>query len=187
MSNQQKILDAILSEAKADADKIIGEAKAKADAVIDAAKAKANTEKEAAMKIAGNEAEKAYAKEISGAEMKSKKMILAAKQKAIADVVSGVKNKLGSLPEEEYSKFILSMVENAGIDKDSEILLPKKDFDAIKNVLTEKGFNVLKSEKDFNGGFIVRKGNIEYNYSFESILSVEREEIEQIAAKILFS
>ena len=38
----------------------------------------------------------------------------------------------------------------------------------------------------FLGGFIVKNGDIEYNYSFESIITVEKEAIRQAAAEILF-
>ena len=187
MGNQQKILDAIINEAKAEADAIVNDAKNKAEAIVKDAKNKAEAERNAAFKIAKDEADKAYAKEISGAEMKAKKMILAIKQDSIANVVNSVKERLNSYSIDEYCKFILLMIENAGVEKGALIVLPSKGYDKIKEELTKKGYKVEKSLKDFDGGFVVVNGSIEYNYSFESILSAEKEEIEQISAKILFN
>ena len=51
----------------------------------------------------------------------------------------------------------------------------------------KKGIKVSDETRDITGGFIVKKGDIEYNYSFEAIIAVEHEYIEQIAAEILFN
>lgn len=52
--------------------------------------------------------------------------------------------------------------------------------------MKENEFTLSAQTADISGGFIVKNGDIEYNYSFESIITVEKEEIQQIAAKILF-
>ena len=49
------------------------------------------------------------------------------------------------------------------------------------------GYKVAEETRENEGGFVIKKGDIEYNYSFESIISVEKEDIDQAAAKILFA
>ena len=51
----------------------------------------------------------------------------------------------------------------------------------------EMGLKVSEETRDIDGGFVVKNGDIEYNYSFKSIISVEREDILQLAAGILFA
>lgn len=68
----------------------------------------------------------------------------------------------------------------------TEILVSKKDAARLADVVKENEFTLSAQTADISGGFIVKNGDIEYNYSFESIITVEKEEIQQIAAKILF-
>ena len=82
-------------------------------------------------------------------------------------------------------KTILGMLEKA--EKGDEIIFSEKDREALADVVAAKGFQVSKETREISGGFIVIKGDIEYNYSFEAIMAVEKEEIEQIAAEILFA
>ena len=49
------------------------------------------------------------------------------------------------------------------------------------------GYKVSDETRDIEGGFVVKNGDIEYNYSFKSIITVEREDILQLAAGILFA
>ena len=53
--------------------------------------------------------------------------------------------------------------------------------------LAEQNVAVSEETRELEGGFIVKKGEIAYNYSFEAILTVETENIEQISAEILFA
>ena len=102
MGNEQKIIDKIISDAKADANVILENARKDAEIKINAAKEKADKEMAAYIKLAQAEAEKAAAKEISGAEMSAKKMILAKKQEILEETI---RIQLSKSPE-EAKKFI---------------------------------------------------------------------------------
>ena len=184
--NGQNMIDKILTDAKAEARKITDEAEREAEAVLEAARAKAQKESAALGELAQAEADKAAAKEISSAEMQAKKMILTQKQTILEEVIASAKAKLLSLTEMEYKVIIIGMLDKAEIDKDAEIIFNPKDKAAFGSEISEKGYHISNETRDIDGGFIVKKGDIEYNYSFESIISVEKEDIEQIAAEILF-
>jgi V/A-type H+-transporting ATPase subunit E len=185
MNNGQNLIDSILADAKAQADEIVNEAKMEAERIISDAQAKAAKEKAASDKITALEAEKAASKELSAADMEAKKLILTEKQKCIEEVIDEAAKKLASLSGNEYKEVILKMIKSADC-KDSEIIFSSGDKAELQKAVEDMGFKVSDETRDIEGGFVVKKGDIEYNYSFKSIITVEREEIQQIAAGILF-
>ena len=187
MGNGQNLIDKILSDAKAQAEAVEAEAKEKAEGIISTAKAKADKEKAKFDEIAQQEANKAAAKEISAAEMRAKKLILAKKQECLEEVLKEAEIKLCSLTGQDYENVIFGMIKRADKEDGSEIIFSKKDKDAFGNKVKEMGYNVSDETRDIEGGFVVKNGDIEYNYSFKSIITVEREDILQLAAGILFA
>ncbi|MCJ7856321.1 V-type ATP synthase subunit E [Lachnospiraceae bacterium NSJ-143] len=187
MGDGQNLIDKILSDARAQADEVRAQAKEEAEEIIAAAKAKAGKEKAKFDENASLEAQKAAAKEISAAEMQAKKLILSQKQECLEEILDEAEKKLGSLTGAEYENVIIGMIKRADIEEGSEIIFSKKDKDAFGKKVSDMGFCVSDDVRDIEGGFVVKKGDIEYNYSFKSIISVEREDILQLAAGILFA
>ena len=184
--NGQNMIDKILADAKAEAKIITDAATREAEAVLEAAKAKAQKESQALSELAQAEADKAAAKHLPPAEILAKRMKLTQNQPIMEEVIAEAKAKLLPLTDVEYKVIIIGMLDKAEIDKDSEIIFSKKDKDSFGKEIASNGYKISEETRDINGGFIVKKGDIEYNYSFESIISVEKEDIEQIAAEILF-
>ena len=162
-----------MNDGKIIIDKIIAEAEEVAKASL------AKGQKEA-------DAEKAAAKEISGAQMQAKKAILETKQEILAETIAEAEKRLLSLDDAAYAKVIGGMLKKLDRSLGTEILVSKKDAARLADVVKENAFTLSAQTADISGGFIVKNGDIEYNYSFESIITVEKEEIQQIAAKILF-
>jgi V/A-type H+-transporting ATPase subunit E len=187
MGNGQNIIDKILSDAKAEAAKTEETARAEAEKIISAAQTKADKETQKAQEAGKDDAAKAAAKEISAAQMRAKQMILSAKQKCIEETVKAAKEQLAGLEGAEYKVVVLSMLTAAKPEKGSEVVLSAKDKEAFGSDIEKLGYTVSDETRPVEGGFIIKKGDIEYNYSFESIISVEKEEIDQTAAKILFA
>ena len=184
MANEQKIIDKIISDANNEANEIIRKAKLEADEKINLAKEKAEKQMSEYLNIANVEAEKAASKEISGAEMTAKKMILAKKQEILEHTLKLAKEKLFALPDDEYEKTIFDMIKK--VNQSGEIILSDEDRKAFGEKLASEGYNVSSETRDIGKGFIIKKGDIEYNYSFNSIIEVEKESIEQKATEILF-
>lgn len=187
MSSEKKIIDKIVADAVAEKAKILESSKKEADAVITKAQEQSAKIMENEDILSDAEAEKARSKEISGAEMEAKKMILATKQSCVRMVLDKVKQKLSALSEQEYVDMIVTMI--AAAEKGEEVIFSQKDKqnETLMSKMAEKNVVVSEETRDLDGGFIVKKGEIEYNYSFEAILTVEKENIEQIAAEILFA
>ncbi|MCI8341977.1 MAG: hypothetical protein HFE62_01985 [Firmicutes bacterium] len=182
-SNGKNIIDKILADAKAEADKTIDLAQGEAGEVISAAEQRAEKEKAAIYELSKAAAEKAKAKEISSAEMQAKSMVLSQKQKCIEEVIEEAARKLSQLTDDEYKVIIKTMVKSA---PSGEIILSKKDVELLESELKGMDRTISSETRDIDGGFVVKNGDVEYNYSFESIISVEKETIEQLAAKMLF-
>ncbi len=186
MNDGKIIIDKIIADADEAVNKILSEAKDAADAIIVAAEDKAAKEKAKNDKIVANEKEKVVSKQISGAKMDAKKSVLSAKQEILEEVISEAEARLVNLPDAEYSDVIGKMLD--GMDKGlgTEVVVSAKDKDRLADVIASKGFTLSDETADINGGLIIKNGDIEYNYSFGSIIAIEREDIQQIAAKILF-
>jgi V/A-type H+/Na+-transporting ATPase subunit E len=186
MNDGKIIIDKIIEKADAEAKAIKEKANLEVDVILKAAQEKAKRESEALKKNAEAEGEKVKAKAISGAELQGKIAILQEKQGILEDVIAEAKKRLETLPDVQYAETIGKML--AGLDKEkgNEIIVSEKDKERLANVIQEKGFVLSDQSREIDGGFIVKNGDIEYNYSFESIIAVEQEEIRQIAAKILF-
>ena len=112
--------------------------------------------------------------------------VLEEKQKLIEEVIAQAQQKLESLPETEYAQVIRSMIERLDKANGTEIILSEKDKEKLRTIVEQSGFTLLEETRNIDSGFVVKNGDIEYNYSFASIILIEQEDIRQIIAKILF-
>lgn len=186
MNDGKIIIDKIIAEAEKVAEATLKQAQKEVDSILKAGKDKAEKEADALERNAQAEAEKVKSKEISGAEMQAKKAILEQKQTILADVIAEAEKRLLSLEDAEYAKVIGGMLAKLDKSLGTEIIVSPKDAARLAATVKENGFDLSEKTADISGGFIVKNGDIEYNYSFESIITVEKEAIRQTAAQILF-
>lgn len=186
MNDGKIIIDKIIEKAETEVKAIKAKAQREVDEILSIAEEKAMKDKMDFANEADLEAEKAKAKEISSAQLQGKLAILETKQALIEEVVLEAQKRLETLPDAQYAEVVSAMLEKIGKATGTEIMVSKKDKERLASVIAKNGFTLLEETREISGGFIVKDGDVEYNYSFESILTVEQEEIRQIAAKILF-
>lgn len=186
MNDGKIIIDKIISDAQKVADATIAQAKKEADALLQAAKDKAEKQLEQMDRDAHSEGESVKAKEISAADMQARKALLLAKQEILSEVIAEAERRLVQLPDGEYQKAIGGMLDRLDASLGKEIIVAPKDRERLAELIQKKGFVLSERTADINGGFIVKNGDVEYNYSFASILGVEKEAIRKLAAEILF-
>jgi V/A-type H+-transporting ATPase subunit E len=186
MNDGKIIIDKIISDAEKVASVTISQAQKEVDALLKAAKDKAHRQLDQLDRDAQSEAAAVKAKEISAADMQAKKKILETKQEILAEVIAEAEIRLVSMEDAEYAKVVGGMLSRVDKSLGTEIIVSKKDAARLADVVKEQGFVLSEKTADINGGFIVKNGDIEYNYSFESIITVEKEAIRQAAAAILF-
>ncbi|WP_313525372.1 V-type ATP synthase subunit E [Anaerotignum sp.] len=186
MNDGKIIIDKIIEKAEAEAKAIIDKANLDVEAILKAAEEKAKRESDVLKKKAEEEAEKVKAKAISGAQLQGKIALLREKQSILEDIIAEAKKRLQTLPDAQYAETVGVMLAKIDKENGTEIIISEGDRERLATVIENNGFSLSKESRELDGGFIVKNGDIEYNYTFESIITVEQEEIRQIAAQILF-
>ena len=169
MNDGKIIIDRIMAEADKEIEAFMLEGKREADAIMKAAEEKSRREKESYR-----------------AEMEAKKAILREKQDILEEIIAEAKKRLENLPDAEYAKVIGGMLERLDESQGKEIIVSAKDKARLADVVKEKGYVLSDETRDIDSGFVVKNGDIEYNYSFDAIIMVQKEEMQITAAKILF-
>lgn len=183
---EEIILNKIMEDAQKEADFILAEAEEKAKKIE-------NENREKATKQAQEQFESMKAKieanamaDLEKAEFEARSTELMEKKRIIEIVKEKVKQKIKDLNEDEYVKIIDEKIKRYKDEKDVEIVLPKKGYQAIKNIATNYGMKVLEETDEWESGVIVKCGKIEYNYNFEENMKFMDEEIEKEIDTILF-
>lgn len=192
MGSCEKILESIrndcadnISLINADTDKACGEiiAKGKAEADKAAAEIAAKAEKKA------NQL-KAAAK--SRAELEQRNALLRNRRNEIDITFNTVHDYLLQLDSESYFNIIYKLAKKLG-GKQGVVLLNSKDLNRLPADFSEKlrqsgvTAEISGTPADITGGFILKCGDIEENMSFTSLLSDEREMVEDLINRELFA
>ncbi len=193
-----KLRQKILSDAEADAGKIVeegrnqaGKIKAEADAEV------ARIASEFGRK-ARAQAEEYIRRQISLGELEARKAILAEKGNLIDDVFAKALEELRKRDRSGGYALTRKLMLGAIEVGDEEIVLSPEYRSAIGGSFVEdlnkelvkagkRGEVKISSEtRNINGGFILRRGRVDTNGSFDTLLAMLRDEIETEIAEILF-
>lgn len=182
---EQNLMDAILNEARQEAQRIIEEAKYESGKMVEEKKQQIEKEKQKQIESYQEEIANQKENEIGICQLNARNQVLAEKQKWIQKVKRDVQNKIEQIKGKEYITLIQTMLENANPLEKGSILLPAKEREAIASFAKQKGLEIKKVE-NFEAGFILQYGNVEYNYVLDTILELQEEEVDEIIVKILF-
>lgn len=189
----ENITQKILGEANSIAEVSLKNAENRSSEIISQAKQKADEIINELAKKAKIEAEVLRNRKVSAGELQERKMILGAKQDAIKKSFDVALEKLSSMSEENYIKFLVNeILDNTNCE--GEIILNELDkakigqklVDTVNDKLNKK--NVVLSNKTVQtrGGFILKNGDIEVNSTFEALLGSIREGLTFEVANVLF-
>ncbi len=180
------IINKIMSEADTEIQALTTQVNQEIAQMQKTANEKIEKEQDRYRKLAEEEGRKAHAKEVSAAEMEAKKALLQEKQNILEEVLQEAVERLENLSDTEYETVVGNMLDGLNPEQGTEILVSKKDQRRLANIVTRKGFTLSEQAANIDGGFIVKNGDIEYNYSFAAIMTVQKEEMQMTAANILF-
>lgn len=198
MEGMEKIKERILEDARREADKIIRGAEKEAQNILDHAKKTARQRKKALYEKAQKDSQEARRKTLAMAELEMRKGLLAVKQKMVDTAFERALEKLRNLEGKDYENMIMGMMEKAVETGNEEIILSPNDLKKFKpeflstvnQRLSKKGIKsnlkIAEETRNIQGGFILKGKGVEVNNSFESIIRMERDEIESQVAAILF-
>lgn len=195
----EKILERIQQDAQTEIDKIKSNADAVVDEIMKKAYADAEALKSKLLDEAKNEAEQHKQRIISIEKLDLRKALLDEKQKAIDSAFQKALEGLLKMDINRYRKLLMNMIISNVTTGDEEIILSKNDKSRlgenfIKDInrqlvkIGKKGsLSLSKDSYDILGGFVMRRGQVELNSSFESLFKSSRDELELEVSKMLFS
>jgi V/A-type H+-transporting ATPase subunit E len=192
----EQVTEKILADARAEADKLAGEAKEKESAEQASLKEQLQDYNKKTETLAKKAGEDKKAHILAAARMDIAKDYLAEKRKVLDEVFTETHQKLQDLSDADYkalcSKLMLEAVETG----DEEVIVDNKETrinqEFIKQINRKLGpgfkgnLRLAREKQDLGGGFILRRGKIKNNVSFEVLLTQARKELEIDLAKQLF-
>jgi len=192
----QSVIDKILADAQAEAERITGEAEEK-ESLEQAKLTSQLQEYKRQTEILADRAGKDEKSHIlAAARMGIAGELLAEKRKILDEVFELARRQLKSLPDDEYGKLITKLMLGAVETGDEEVILDKNEnridqqfINMVNQQLysSKKGnLRLSEEEQDIEGGFILRRGRIKTNVSFDVLLDRARKELEIELAKELF-
>lgn len=193
MSSIENLTNKILSDSEAKAKEILDAAKAEAQKAADAAAADAEERKARILAEAKAEAARKEDQIVVGKTLMVRDQALNAKQQMLDKVFQEAVRQLGEMSREDYMKFLVESLSALDLDGE-ELVLPAKygvtSIDEINDALKKAGKkgNLTLSKRDdgIQGGFILAKGGIEQNNTFEALISHYRYELEDEVLKKLY-
>ena len=129
------------------------------------------------------------------AQMEAKKSILALKQEMVSEGFVRARQMIVELPEEQYVALLAKLAANASVTGDEKIVLNERDKARLGDKVAGAANKALGNGKlstadetgDFEGGLVLRRGNIEVNCTVELLVELCRDEMSAELASVLFA
>ena len=192
----EQVTEKILADAGAEAQKITSEAKEKETAEQAALKEQLQEFSNKTATLAKKAGEDKKAHILAAARMDIAKDYLAEKRKILDEVFRQAHQQLQKLSDGDYKALCTKLMLNAIETGDEEVIVDNKDTrinqEFIKQINRELGpgykgnLRLAREKQNLGGGFILRRGKIKNNVSFEVLLAQARKELEIDLAKQLF-
>lgn len=198
MAGVEALAQRIRQRAEAEAEEVKAEARRRAENILAQARARAQKEREAILARARAEAAERKRRLLAQAEMEARQQKLRAKDELVDKAFELALKKLRELPAAEYRAFIEPLLVAAAETGEEEVIVAPHDRERLNEAFLARVNEELKAQgkagrlalaeetRPLEGGFILRTGGVENNYSFELILKLSRDELEQEVAAVLF-
>ena len=196
----ENLLERIQQEAAAQAEQVRKEASAERDAILEEAKAQAAAAAQKILDDASRAAKATEERARASGELEARKLILAAKQGLIGQALEETVRTLAEMPDESYrgvlSRMLVRSAQGLG-GGDIEVIVSDEDRGRVTPAflasVSDQGelggrvtFRLSEESRATGGGFILRKGKIESNGTFPALATARREDLEAVAAGLLF-
>ena len=187
------ITSRILSDAENNADSSLMNAENTKQEIINKARSEAEVIIKTEAERAAKDAVDLKNRRVSAAELQGRKMLLSAKQEAIKKSFNAAIDKLKVMPEEKYLSFLAQEIVKIP-NCEGYLVLNAKDRENIGERLIKAVNEKLQAKKvalsnetvQASGGFVLKKGNVAINSTFETILDSMKDELTSKIANALF-
>ena len=132
------------------------------------------------------------------ARLDARKDILGLKQEMVDKAFQLARQKLLGLPQDKYAAYLASLAARASVTGDEEIVFTAADREKLGEAVTAQanaalaaagkkaGLTLSAETREFDGGLVLRKGDIEVNCTVDTLLELSRQELTAEVAGILF-
>lgn len=175
MSNLDKLVAEILQQAQKEANRMLTKAKTENSEFSEKENKKIQKEVDAINDKAQEEAQALKERVISNANLKSRDMILQAKEELADDILEKVLEKLKNIDTKKYLKFVENILKNLNLSKNAEVMVSKD----MKLALGDKILDYKISDQTVESGCSIKDGNLIYNNEFSNLIDFNREELER--------
>jgi V/A-type H+/Na+-transporting ATPase subunit E len=188
------IIDKIMADSKSEADSIIEEANRLAEEIISKGKKQAELEKEKKIEDARKRFETDKLRKIALTKLDARKKILKARCNLLDEAFSRAKSKIGKIRTDSMRNLIQKALAGFKPKIACEVIVHEPDRDKFTLLLStlwgaafSRYCRVSTVDKSIGGGFFLRSGNVEYDCTFNRLVSERRLSLEKDVAAILFT
>ena len=192
MSTLENLTAKIISDSEMQAKQICAQAQTEAQRITAAVMDEAEREREKILADANLQAAREEEQIVVGNTLAVRDANLGAKQEMLDKVFTEALTRLNAMDKDEYLRFLTEFLVNLDLDGE-EIILPGKykiqSIDEINAALQKagkKGNLKLGKGTAIDGGFVLRKGGIEQNNTFEALVGYYRYELESEVISALY-
>ena len=175
MSNLDKLVAEILQQAQKEANRMLTKAKTENSEFSEKENKKIQKEVDVINDKAQEEAQALKERIISNANLKSRDMILQAKEELADDILEKVLERLKNIDTKKYLKFVENILKNLNLSKNAEVMVSKN----MKLALGDKILDYKISDQTVESGCSIKDGNLIYNNEFSNLIEFNREELER--------
>ena len=182
MSNLDNLVAEILQQAKKEANRILTKVKAENLEFTEKENKKIQREVDILEQKSKEEAISLKERILSNANLKSRDMILQAKEELVDRVLEKALEKLKNIDKDSYLDFIENTLKNLNVSKNTEIILTKK----MKEILGDEIFGYKVSDDVVESGCSIKDGKVVFNNEFSNLLEFNKEDLEKEILKKIF-
>ena len=175
MSNLDKLVAEILQQAQKEANRMLTKAKTENSEFSEKENKKIQKEVDVINDKAQEEAQALKERVISNANLKSRDMILQAKEELADDILEKVLERLKNIDTKKYLKFVENILKNLNLSKNAEVMVSKD----MKLALGDKILDYKISDQTVESGCSIKDGNLIYNNELSNLIEFNREELER--------
>ncbi len=190
MTGLEKIIGEIQSESENNVSLIIKRAEKEAEKIIESAAKEAEKAAGAIENEAAEEEKDILARAKSAGELAVRRAVLLKKREIIDNIIEEARERLVSLPDDEYFELLEKMLDKYAHNEEGKILICKKDASrmpqSFKDKLKTKKLTISDKTINESGGFLLIYGDIEEKCTFDALIDGEGDKLTDIVLKTVF-
>lgn len=194
MDGIEKITGRIAEDAGREIGEINAEARRQADEIMARYEAQAQRESEEILSRGRRNADERVERLASVAQLDARKLELAAKQEMLSKAYDLALEQLVNLPDKEYVDLLADLAVKASSTGREAVIFSQKDRARYgKAVVTQANeklgdghLTMSEQSRPIQGGLILSDGDVEVNCTFETLVRLQRGEMDREVAKVLF-